>query len=62
MSEKESVLVARKFLVFINPKAGSQQGESLFKTIVEPMLKRAEICYNVEITSECGGGGGGGVQ
>jgi diacylglycerol kinase family enzyme len=52
VSERESVLVARKFLVFINPKAGVQQGEAIFKAHVEPMLNHAEINYHLEVTSE----------
>ena len=43
----------RKFLIFINPMAGAQKGESVFKQYVKPMLDIAEINYTVEVTSKC---------
>lgn len=43
-------LVTPKFLIFINPMAGSQHGVSTFETYVKPMLDHAEIDYTVEIT------------
>ena len=52
MSAEHSVLIPRKFLIFINPKAGPQRGESEFKQYVQPMLDVAEINYVVVVTSE----------
>ena len=42
----------RQFLVFINPYAGSKNGESLFKKYVQPMLDIADISYIVQMTSK----------
>ena len=42
----------RKFVVFINPMAGVQRGESEFYTCVKPMFDVAEIDYEVKVTSE----------
>ena len=52
VSQEASVVIARRFLVFINPMAGPQRGVADFKQYVKPMLDVAEINYVVEVTSK----------
>lgn len=52
VSEEHSVLLARRFLVLINPMAGAQNGKSLFEKYVKKMFDLAEIQYFVEYTGK----------
>ena len=52
VSEEHSVLLPRRFLVFINPMAGSKKGKNLFEKVVQKMFDLAEVQYDVKYTGE----------
>ena len=52
VSEDESLLVARRLLVFINPIGGQGKGVSDFKQYVQPLFDMAEINCNIIVTGK----------
>ena len=52
VSEDESLLVARRLLVFINPVGGQGKGVSDFKQYVQPLFDMAEINCNIIVTGK----------
>ena len=50
--DEEHGVSPRNLLVFINPMAGTQKGESDFNQYVKPMFDLAEINYVIVVTGE----------